>query len=691
MAKKKDKLVIVESPAKAKTISKFLGSGFKVQASMGHVIDLPKSQLGVEPEEDFKPKYITIRGKGKILQKLKRGAKKSEEVLLATDPDREGEAISWHLARAFDIDESTKCRIEFNEITKKAVQNALKEPRLIDENRVDAQQARRVLDRLVGYKLSPLLWKKVRRGLSAGRVQSVAVKLVCQKEEKIKAFEPEEYWTVDVEVKTENEDEFKAKLYRIDNQKFKLQNKSETEQVVEGLKKQDLKINKIKESKRRRYPSAPFTTSSLQQKASTNLYFSTKKTMYLAQQLYEGVELGSEGAVGLITYMRTDSTRVSKEAQNELRGYIADQIGEKYLSNKPKEYKTKNKAQDAHEAIRPTSVYRTPSKMKEYLSEEEYKLYKLIWERFVASQMSAAVYKTLTVDITGGEYWLRAKGSQELFPGFLKVDTTRQSKKDELLPELTEEEKVELSEINPDQHFTKPPPRYTEAKLVKTLEEKGIGRPSTYAPVVSTIQKRNYVEKENGKFKPTELGELVNKLLVDHFPNVTDVEFTAQLEEDLDKVEAGERKWVEVLGEFYEPFAERLESAWDNMEKVELEEEVTDEVCEKCGKNMIIKHGRYGKFLACPGFPDCKNTKPILVKMGVKCPECKDGDVIQRKSKKGRVFYGCSNYPDCEFMTWNKPTEEECPDCEKFLVEKKTKKETKHYCINSECDYEKIL
>ncbi|AGB40618.1 DNA topoisomerase I, bacterial [Halobacteroides halobius DSM 5150] len=687
MAKDKN-LVIVESPAKAKTISKFLGSDFTVEASMGHVIDLPKSQLGVDVENNFEPKYITIRGKGKTLQKLKRKAKKSKEVLLATDPDREGEAISWHLARALKMDEESDCRIEFNEITKSAVQDALEEPRRIDQDRVDAQQARRVLDRLVGYKLSPLLWKKVKKGLSAGRVQSVAVRIICEREEEIKAFEPQEYWTLDTKLKDKNKGQFKAKLYRINNKKFALGSKQETDQVISELKEEDLKVSKIKEGKRRRNPSPPFTTSSLQQQASNYLHFSTKKTMYLAQQLYEGIDLGAEGTVGLITYMRTDSTRISKEAQANTRDYIADNLGDKYLPDTPKKYKAKSGAQDAHEAIRPTSVFKTPQKVKQYLGKQQYKLYKLIWERFVASQMKPAVYKTLRVNIKGEKYWLRANGSQQVFPGFLKVDTSKQQKKDKELPSLEEGAKIDIVELLPDQHFTKPPARYSEAKLVKTLEKKGIGRPSTYAAIVGTIEKRGYVTKENKRFKPTELGEIVNGLLVEHFPNVTNVKFTAQLEADLDRIEAGKNDWIEVLKSFYSPFSDRLEEAKENMEQVQLEEKETDVICEKCGNNMVIKHGRYGKFLACPGFPDCKNTKPLLDKVGVKCPECKDGDVVKRKSKKGRTFYGCSNYPDCEFMTWHQPVEKKCPECGKFLVEKRTKKETKRYCINSDCDYE---
>ncbi|SJZ63862.1 type I DNA topoisomerase [Selenihalanaerobacter shriftii] len=680
-------LVIVESPAKAKTISKFLGKSFKVEASMGHVIDLPKSQLGVNVEENFEPKYITIRGKGDVLKKLRKATKKSDNVFLATDPDREGEAISWHLSRALKLDDTSKCRIEFNEITKQAIKNAIKDPRQIDQNRVDAQQARRLLDRLVGYKLSPLLWKKVRRGLSAGRVQSVAVKIICEREEEIEAFEPEEYWTIDVNLESENQP-FEAKLHRINNNKFKIKNEKEVNQAVSEIKQNQFNIKELKERKRRRNPSPPFTTSSLQQKAANSLNFSAKKTMYIAQQLYEGLDIGAEGTIGLITYIRTDSTRISKEAQKEARGYIKKNYGDKYCPKTPKKYKTKSGAQDAHEAIRPTSVLREPKKVKKYLNNDQYRLYKMLWERFVASQMNPAIYKTLSVDIQAGKYLFRAKGSQTLFKGFLAVDTFKSSKEDTELPELKEGEEVKLVKLNPDQHFTKPPARYTEAKLVKTLEEKGIGRPSTYAPIVGTIQNRGYVQKEGKRFEPTDLGKIVNQLLSEHFPDVTDTEFTANLEEELDSIVTGKVSWKKVLKDFYFPFAEKLDIAYDDMEKVQLEEEVTDEVCEECGKNMIVKHGRYGKFLACPGFPDCKNTKPYLIKTGVDCLECEEGEMVQRKSKKGRTFYGCSNYPDCEFMIWNKPTEHECPDCDAFLMEKTTKKRgTEYLCANKECDF----
>jgi DNA topoisomerase-1 len=683
-------LLIVESPAKAKTINKFLGKDFKVEASMGHVIDLPKSQLGINVEENFEPKYITIRGKGDVLKKLRRAKKKSEKVFLATDPDREGEAISWHLSRALKLNNEDKCRIEFNEITEKAIQKAIKKPREIDLDRVDAQQARRLLDRLVGYKLSPLLWKKVRRGLSAGRVQSVAVKIICEREKEIEDFEPEEYWTLDIDLKKKdkNAKKFEAKLYRIDNEKFKLNNEKETKEVMSEAEKNKFIIKKIKERKRRRNPSPPLTTSNMQQQAANNLGFSAKKTMFIAQQLYEGLDLGDEGTVGLITYIRSDSTRVSEEAQKEARKYIVDKYGERYRPKKAKKYKTKSGAQDAHEAIRPTATLRSPGKIKKYLNKDQYRLYKLIWEKFVASQMSPAVYKTLSVNIGAGKYLFRANGSQTLFKGFLEVDTFKNSKKDTDLPDFEEGLEVELEKFKPEQHFTKPPARYTEAKLVKTLEEKGIGRPSTYAPTVGTIEDRGYVDKERKKFIPTDLGKIVNGLLSEHFPKVTDIEFTADLEDKLDNVESGEANWTGVLKEFYFPFADRLDLAYENMEKVQLEEKVTDEVCEECGENMIVKHGRYGKFLACPGFPDCRNTKPYLIKTGVDCVECEKGEMVQRKSKKGRTFYGCSNYPDCEFMVWNKPTNNKCPECDTFLMEKTTKKRgTEYLCANDDCDF----
>lgn len=689
MAKKSKKstLVIVESPAKAKTINKFLGKDYKVEASMGHVIDLPKSQLGVDVENEFKPKYITIRGKGKTLSKLKKAAKKSKDILLATDPDREGEAISWHLSHALKLDEENKNRIAFNEITENAVQTALKRPRKLDQDLVDAQQARRVLDRLVGYKLSPLLWKKVRKGLSAGRVQSVAVKIICTREEEIERFDPVEYWSITSELSKEKE-KFSADLHRINNEKFDIGNKEEVDQITAEIKEKEFVVDEIKERKRKRNPNPPFTTSTLQQRASSLLGYSAKKTMYIAQQLYEGINIG-DGTVGLISYIRSDSTRISNEAKKEANSYISDNFGEKYQPNKDKKYKKDDSAQDAHEAIRPTSIFRKPDKMKKHLNKDQYRLYKLIWERFLASRMKAAVHKTVTVNIKAGEkYIFRLSGSRVLFPGFLRV-LSHSQKKDDILPEFNEGDKLKLDELKPEQHFTKPPARYTEASLVKTLEEEGIGRPSTYAPTMSTIISRGYVEKDGKSLKPTKLGKTVTGLLSDYFPDVTDIEFTAQMEQRLDKVEEGGEKWKELIADFYFPFEERLEEAEENMEKVNILEE-TDEVCDECGRPMVVKYGRYGKFLACSGYPECKNTKPYLIKTGVDCPQCEDGEIVQRKSKKGRKFYGCSNYPECEFVLWNKPVEEKCPECGGIMVEKHSRKKgTYHKCIDKECGYTK--
>ena len=692
MAKKKSKntLVIVESPAKAKTISKFLGKGYKVEASMGHVIDLPKSKMGIDIDNNFEPQYITIRGKGKVLNKLRKEVKNSENVLLATDPDREGEAISWHLYRALNLDEEN-VRIEFNEITKSAIQKALKEARPIDKNLVDAQQARRLLDRLVGYKLSPLLWSKVRRGLSAGRVQTVAVKIICEREKEIKNFVKEEYWTITVEFEQDGE-VFTADLQRIDGKKFKISNETEALKIVEDLKKADFIVKKVKERDRKRNPLPPFTTSTLQQRAANALNFSANQTMYIAQQLYEGIDIGAEGTVGLISYIRTDSTRISDEAAGNARNFIKDNFGEKYLPEKSRVYGRSRGAQDAHEAIRPTSVDRHPEKVKQYLSPEQYKLYDLIWRRFVASQMSPAIYRVLTVNIQAGDkYLFRATGSRIVFPGFLKV-TNEKEREDVILPELVEGDKLPVRKYDPQQHFTQPPPRFTEASLVKTLEEEGIGRPSTYAPIISTIISRGYVEREGRQLVPTDLGFIVVDLLSKHFPDVTDIEFTAQMEKKLDSIEEGKEDWKKILADFYHPFAARLEEAIEKMERVELAAETTEEKCEVCGRPMVIKYGRFGKFLACSGYPGCTNTKPFLIKTGVNCPECKDGEIIQRKTRRGRIFYGCSNYPDCEFTSWNKPADKACPECKGLMVEKRNKEKGLFYsCINEECGHEEIV
>lgn len=687
MAKKTSKnLVIVESPAKAKTIAKFLGRNYKVEASMGHVIDLPKSKLGIDLENDFEPNYITIRGKGKTLNKLRKAAKKSKEVYLATDPDREGEAISWHLSHALKLSEAENNRIEFNEITKNAIKNAIKNPRTIDKDLVDAQQARRLLDRLVGYRLSPLLWKKVRKGLSAGRVQSVAVKIICAREEEIRNFDEEEYWSLEVTLQKDKEN-LKADLYRIDNKKYKLENQAAVNEIIAEIKGQYFEIIKVKKRKRRRNPKAPFTTSTLQQRASSLLNFSAKKTMYLAQQLYEGIDVGSSGTVGLISYIRTDSTRLSEEAKAGAHDHILENYGEKFLRSSKRKSKNNKNAQDAHEAIRPTDTERTPARIKSFLSEDQYKLYDLIWKRFVASQMSSALYESISAQfLVADKYKFRVSGSRLLFPGHLIL--TGKEKEDEIdLPKLKEGDIYNLTETNPEQHFTTPPPRYSEASLVKTLEEEGIGRPSTYAPTLSTIVSRDYVKKEGKYLKPTELGETVTELLSEYFPDVTDVEFTAGLEKQLDEIENGSEEWKKVLRDFYEPFFERLENARENMEKIQIVEE-TDEVCEKCGSPMVVKYGRYGKFLACSSYPECKNTKPYLVKTGVDCPDCEDGEIIERTTKKGRTFYGCSNYPDCNFMVWNKPVKKPCPDCGSLMVEKTTKAKGKHYkCTNKECGH----
>jgi DNA topoisomerase-1 len=686
MAKKKKNLVIVESPAKAKTISKFLGRNYKVEASMGHVIDLPKSKLGIDIEDDFEPNYITIRGKGKTLSKLRKAAKKSEDVYLATDPDREGEAISWHLSHALKLSEEENNRIEFNEITKNAIKNAIEKPRKIDKNLVDAQQARRLLDRIVGYRLSPLLWKKVRKGLSAGRVQSVAVRLICEREEEIRNFEEEEYWTLEVSLK-DNGNKLKADLYRIDNKKYNINNKEEVDKIIKEIEKEEFEVIKVKKRKRRRNPKASFTTSTLQQRASSKLNFTAKKTMFLAQQLYEGIDIGSAGTVGLISYIRTDSTRLSQEARQSAAEFIENKYGSNFLNKKKRKSKNNKNSQDAHEAIRPTDVERTPEKMKKHLNSDQYKLYDLIWKRFTASQMSPAVYESISAQFKAGEkYKFRVSGSRLIFPGHLIL--TGKAKEGEIdLPIFKEGDKYKLIDTNPEQHFTTPPPRYSEASLVKTLEEEGIGRPSTYAPTLSTIVSRDYVKKDGKYLEPTELGETVTELLTEYFPDVTDVEFTAELEKRLDEIEKGNEDWKKILKDFYEPFYEKLENARENMERVEIVEE-TDEVCEVCGRPMVVKYGRYGKFLACSGYPECKNTKPYLIKTGVDCPECEDGEIIERTSKKGRTFYGCSNYPDCNFMSWNKPVKKPCPECGSLMVEKTTKAKGKHYkCTNKECGH----
>ncbi|MEK5280630.1 MULTISPECIES: type I DNA topoisomerase [Paenibacillus] len=684
-----DALVIVESPAKAKTIGKYLGSKYIVKASMGHIRDLPKSQIGVEVENNFSPKYITIRGKGSILKELKDASKKVKKVYLAADPDREGEAIAWHLAHALDLDNTQECRVVFNEITKQAVKDAFKTPRKINMDLVNAQQARRILDRLVGYKISPLLWKKVKKGLSAGRVQSVAVKIIMDRENEISAFVPTEYWSITAKLGI-RDSVFEAKFHKLNGVKKELNQESDVQEVLEAIKNASFKVSDVKEKERQRHPSAPFTTSSLQQEAARKLGFRAAKTMSVAQQLYEGVELGKEGTVGLITYMRTDSTRLSVTAQDEAKELITAKYGEKFLPESPRQYSKKAAgAQEAHEAIRPTSALREPEMVKEFLSRDQFRLYKLVWERFVSSQMSSALLDTLSVDIAAGTATFRAVGSKVSFPGFMKVyvegNDDGTTDEDKYLPPLQAGDALNKQEIEPKQHFTQPPPRYTEARLVKTLEELGIGRPSTYAPTLETIQKRGYVAIEEKKFMPTELGELVIEQMEQFFPEILNVEFTANMEGDLDHVEEGSEDWVKVLAEFYESFEKRLVFAEEEMKEIEIEDEVSDEICEKCGKPLVYKLGRFGKFLACSGFPDCRNTKPIIKDIGVTCPKCHEGKVVERRSKKGRVFYGCDQYPGCDFVSWDRPSIKPCPSCGSWMIEKRNKQGTKLQCTS--CDH----
>jgi len=658
-------LVIVESPAKARAISKLLGRKYLVKASLGHVCDLPKSQIGVDIEKAFQPKYITIRGKGELIKDLRESAKKADQVLLGPDPDREGEAIAWHLGNILDIPPDTPCRIEFHEITKKALEEAVRRPHQINFNRVDAQQARRVLDRLVGYNLSPLLWRKIRKGLSAGRVQSVAVRLICDREDEIKNFKPEEYWTLTARLKAQ-ESLFEANLFRKGEQKVNLAKEEDVNKVIEDLKTVDFVVAKITKRDRKRNPLPPFTTSTLQQEASRKLNFPVKKTMLIAQQLYEGLDLGKEGIVGLITYMRTDSTRLSEDAQNSAREYIKNTFGSAYVPEKAPQYKTARRAQEAHEAIRPTATERVPEKVKSLLTRDQYRLYKLIWERFIASQMSPAVLEATTVDIEAGSYLFRATGSVIRFPGFMKV-YTEIDEEESTLPALVEGEKLTLQELVPKQHFTQPPPRYTEASLVKMLEENGIGRPSTYAPIIATIQSRGYVVKEDKYLYPTELGCIVVDLLKDFFPKIIDTEFTAGMEEKLDEIEEGHIPWQEVVADFYRPFKQDLEHAETEIGVIEVEEELSEEKCPKCGRNLAIKQGKYGKFLACPGFPECRYTQPYYENTGIPCPRC-GGKIVVRKTRRGKKFYGCINYPECDFTSWDEPSKHVCPECGHFLT-----------------------
>lgn len=686
-------LVIVESPAKARTLGKLLGRKYDVRASMGHVRDLPKSQFGVNVDEGFTPKYITIRGKGEAIRALRAASKKADRILLASDPDREGEAIAWHLQHLLKMDDGEPNRIEFNEITKQAVVNAVKNPRRIDPDRVNAQQARRILDRLVGYNLSPLLWRKVRKGLSAGRVQSVAVHIICEREKEIEAFVPEEYWSLTVTMANTAGEKFKAKLHRKGRDKITVRTEEEMKAVIAALNKAEYRVTDIVRREMTKNPFPPFTTSTLQQDASRKLNFTTRRTMRIAQQLYEGLDLGKEGTTGLVTYMRTDSVRVSSMAQDEARRYARETFGDAYVPERKRFYKARGKVQDAHEAIRPTSVFRTPRSVRRFLNDEQYKLYELIWARFTASQMASAVYDQTRVDITAADYVFRATGSVLRFPGFLKVymdDRDKEKEAEKRLPHLEEGAVIKAVRRLPKQHFTQPPPRFTEATLVRTLEELGIGRPSTYAPVVDTIQRRGYVVRRGRNLCPTELGMVVLDLLKEFFPDVINVEFTAELEEKLDGVEEGRVDWVAVLEEFYGPFRKEVARAEEEISRLKLEEEVTDEICEHCGRNMVIKMGRYGKFLACPGFPECRNARPILEETGHDCPKC-GGRIVIRRTRKGRVFYGCSGYPKCDFTSWDPPTDQKCPRCGTFLVERTAKKSKTIYCPHPDCDYKERI
>jgi len=684
-------LVIVESPAKAKTIKKFLGSNYVIEASMGHVRDLPKSQMGIDIDHDFEPRYITIRGKGDLLATLRKEVKKVNKVYLATDPDREGEAISWHLVHALNLDDKATYRITFNEITKEAIQSSIKNAREIDMDLVDAQQARRVLDRIVGYKISPILWKKVKKGLSAGRVQSVALKLIYDRESEINAFIPQEYWTLDAYLKDQDtKDVFKAHFYGKGDKKLNLNSQSEVQFITEAIKDKQWKISDIKEKERLRKAMPPFITSTLQQEASKKLNFSTSKTMRIAQQLYEGVEIKGKGTLGLITYLRTDSTRISDEAHKSAISYIEEQFGKGYANPTNLVSDKKRKVQDAHEAIRPTYVTIEPEEVKESLSKEQYKLYKLIWSRFIASRMMPAKYNVKSIKIDIDEYRFTTSLSVLVFEGFLKIykiDEAEDENDDELkdnqkISHITKESKINFVKTEEIQHFTQAPPRYTEASLVKALEENGVGRPSTYAPTITTLLARNYISKENKQLFPTELGEIVSELLAEYFGEIVDVNFTAQLEEQLDEVEEGGIEWKSVIRKFYPEFNDTVEKAEEEMDKIEIQDEVSDVLCDKCGRNMVVKMGKYGKFLACPGFPDCRNAKPIFEKVeDVSCPKC-GGDILIKKTKKGRRYYGCENSNECDFMIWNKPIAEKCNVCGSIMVEKGKNL----LCINEDCN-----
>ena len=678
-------LVIVESPAKVKTIKKFLGKNYEVAASNGHVRDLPKSQLGVDVEHDFEPKYITIRGKGDILANLRKEVKKADKVYLATDPDREGEAISWHLSKALKLEGKDINRISFNEITQSAVKASLKQPRDIDMNLVNAQQARRILDRIVGYKISPLLWAKVKRGLSAGRVQSVALRIICDREEEINAFIPEEYWTLDAELKIAGEKKpLLAKFYGDSESKMNISSREEMDRVMAEISKEKFKVIEVKKGERVKKAPLPFTTSTLQQEASKTLNFSTQKTMRLAQQLYEGVDIKGNGTVGVITYLRTDSVRISDEADAAARSYISSQYGEEYVSETAKTVKKGQKIQDAHEAIRPTDISRTPVQIKESLTRDQFRLYQLIWKRFAASRMAPAKYETTSVKVAGGDYTFTVSASKVAFEGFLSVYMQEEDmKKGNVLSQsLSKGMKLKLKELKPEQHFTQPPAHYTEASLVKTMEELGIGRPSTYAPTITTIISRRYVSKEQRNLYVTELGEVVNSIMKQAFPSIVDVNFTATMEGLLDCVENGTVQWKTVVRNFYPDLKHDVDAAQEELEKVDIHDEETDVICDNCGRHMVIKYGPHGRFLACPGFPECRNTKPYYEKIGVACPKC-GKEVVLKKTKKGRKYYGCEDNPECDFMSWQKPSDKKCPVCGSYMVEKGNKL----VCSQETCGY----
>lgn len=678
--------MIVESPAKVKTVKKFLGNNYEVAASNGHVRDMPKSQLGFDVENDYEPKYITIRGKGELLAGLRKSAKKADKVYLATDPDREGEAIAWHLSKALNLEEKKMRRITFNEITKSAVKESIKHARDIDMNLVNEQQARRMLDRMVGYRISPLLWKKIKRGLSAGRVQSVALRIIGDREEEISAFIPEEYWTLEAEFKIPGEKKpLKAKFYGKDKQKMNISSREELDQILKELDGMSYRVADVKRGERSKKAPLPFTTSTLQQEAAKNLNFSTQKTMRLAQQLYEGVDIKGNGTVGLISYLRTDSTRISEEADAMAREFIGKQYGDAYLAEAGEKKQEGRKVQDAHEAIRPTDVSRTPAAIKESLSRDQFRLYQLIWKRFVASRMKPALYETTSVKISGGPYIFTVAASKLAFDGFLSVyavDDEEKSQGTTLVRSIDQDTQLNFVAFDSQQHFTQPPAHYTEASLVKTLEELGIGRPSTYAPTITTIMARHYVVKEQKNLYMTELGEVVNQMMKKAFPSIVDVNFTANLEDLLDKVGDGTVDWKVIVRNFYPDLEEAVEEAEKELEQVKIEDEVTDVICENCGRHMVIKYGPHGRFLACPGFPECRNTKPYLEKIGVKCPKC-GGEIVEKKTKKGRRYYGCENNPQCDFMSWPRPVEKSCPRCGGYMVEKGSKL----VCADEHCGY----